>query len=80
MSYTNKYQKDVAAVIDVNQYVLMISLVSLSKHTQVKMLFTILLIEGSKCCSDVMKKHLNKEHVMTKEDKISTKCWICDNN
>ena len=44
------------------------------------MLFTILLIEGSKCCSDVMNKHLNKELVMTKEDKISTKCWICDNN
>ena len=31
-----------------------------------------------------MKKHFNKELVMTTEDneycKNSTKCWICDNN
>ena len=31
-----------------------------------------------------MKKHFSKELVMTKEDnedfKISTKCWICDND
>ena len=37
----------------------------------------------SKYCSEVMKKHFNKELVMTKEDnenfKSSTKCWICDN-
>ena len=26
------------------------------------------MIEESKCCSDVMKKHFNKEFVMTKED------------
>ena len=26
------------------------------------------MIEESKCCSDVMKKHFNKELVMTKED------------
>ena len=26
------------------------------------------MIEKSKCCSDVMKKHSNKEIVMTKED------------
>ena len=40
--------------------------------------------EESKYCSDVMKKHFNKELVMTKEDnedfKNSTKCWICDND
>ena len=40
------------------------------------------MIEESKYCSDVMKKHFNKELVMTKEDnenfKDSTKCWICD--
>ena len=40
-------------------------------------------IEESKCCSDVMKKHFNKELVMAKEDdedfENSTKCWICDN-
>ena len=31
------------------------------------------MIEESKCCSDVIKKHFNKELVMTK-------CWICDND
>ena len=38
------------------------------------------MIEESKYCSDVMKKHINKEVAMTKEDnedfKNSTKCWI----
>ena len=42
------------------------------------------MIEESRYCSDVMKKHFNKELVMTKEDnedfKKSTKCWICDND
>ena len=41
------------------------------------------MIEESKYCSDVMKKHFNEELVMTKEDnedfKNSTKCWIYDN-
>ena len=36
------------------------------------------MIEVSKCCSEVMKKHFNKELAMTKEDnedfKNSTKC------
>ena len=41
------------------------------------------MIAESKYCSDVMKKHFDKELVlvMTKEDngdfKSSTKCWIC---
>ena len=42
------------------------------------------MIEENKCCSEVMKKHVNKELVMTKggnEDfNDSTKCWICDND
>ena len=42
------------------------------------------MIEESKCCSDVMKKHFNKELVMTKkgnEDfENSAKCWICEND
>ena len=42
------------------------------------------MIEESKYCIDVIKKHFNKELVMTKEDnddfENSTKCWICDNN
>ena len=40
------------------------------------------MIDESKHCSDVMKKHFNKELVMTKEDnedfESSTKFWICD--
>ena len=39
------------------------------------------MIEESKYCSDVMKKHFNKELVMTKKDnedfESCTKCWIC---
>ena len=42
------------------------------------------MIEESKYCSDVMKKHFNKELVMTKEDnedfENSPKCWICEND
>ena len=41
-------------------------------------------IEESKYYSDVMKKHFNKELVMTEKDnedfENSTKCWICDND
>ena len=40
--------------------------------------------EESKNCSDMMKKHFNKELVMTKEGnedfENSTKCLICDND
>ena len=46
--------------------------------------FISIIIEESKYCSDVMKKHFNKELVMTNEDnedfENSTKCWICKNN
>ena len=38
--------------------------------------------EESKYCSNVIKKHFNKELVMTKNDnedfKNSSKCWVCD--
>ena len=41
------------------------------------------MIEESKYCSNVMKKHFEKDFVMTKEDnedfENSAKCWICDN-
>ena len=47
-------------------------------------IFIINVIEESKYCSDVMKKHFNKEHVMTKTDnedlQNSTTCRICDYN
>ena len=42
------------------------------------------MIEENKACSDVMKKKINKERVVTKEDNKDfenpTKCWICDSS
>ena len=42
------------------------------------------MIEESKYCSDLIKKHFNKEPVMTKKDngdfENSTKHWICGND
>ena len=41
------------------------------------------MVKESEYCSCVMRKHFNKELVMTKEDddkfKSSSKCQICDN-
>ena len=42
------------------------------------------MMEESKICSELMKKHFNKELVITKKDnedfENSTKYWICDND
>ena len=42
------------------------------------------MIKESKYCSDAMKKHFNKELMMTKEDNADfenfTKCWMWDND
>ena len=42
------------------------------------------MIEESKYCNALMKKHFSKELVMNKEGnedfKNSTNCWICDND
>ena len=42
------------------------------------------MIQESKYCSDVMKKHFNKKLMITNKDNEdfgnSTKCWICDND
>ena len=41
------------------------------------------MIEESKCCADMMKKHYNEKLVMAKADgedfETFTKHWICDN-
>ena len=65
----------------------MISLVSLLNHTQEKDAVNNLInrmFEESKYCNEVMKKHFNKELVMTKEDnenfRNSSKFQICDND
>ena len=31
-------------------------------------------------CTVIIKKHFNKELVMTKEDDEDLKCWICDHD
>ena len=40
--------------------------------------------EETKYCRDAMKKHFNKELLITTENnenlKKSTRCWICDND
>ena len=42
------------------------------------------MIKESKYCSDGMKKHFNKEFVITKEGnenfKSSAKCWVSEND
>ena len=60
----------------------MISLVSLLKY-EVNIIINSM-IEESKYCNEVVKKHFNKELVMTNENnenfKNFTNCWICDND
>ena len=80
-SYTNKYQKDIACSYG---YKLVCADDKFSKSFKTYWgkdevyKFINNVVEESKCCSEVMKKHFNKELVMTKEDnedfKNSTKC------
>ena len=86
-SYTNKYQKHVAC-----SYSCKLVCVDDKFSKRFKSYlgedavynFISSMIEESKYCSDVMKKHFNKELGMTKEDnenfENSTECWICDND
>ena len=86
-SYTNKYQKHVACSYG---YKLLCVDDKFSKpfkpylSEDVVYNFIGSMIEESKCCSDMMKKHFNLELAMTKKDnedfENSTKCWICDND
>ena len=84
-SYTNKYQKHVVCS---NGYKLQCVDYKFSKtfksYLAEDTLYNFIsgMIEESKNCSDVMKKHFNKELVMTKKDNEDfenlTRCWICD--
>ena len=86
-SYTNKYQKHVACSYG---HKLVCADDKFSKPHKSYLgkddvyNFIGSMIQESKYCSDVMKKHFNKELVMTKKDneafENSTKCWICDND
>ena len=85
-SYTNKYQEHVACSYG---YKLVCADDEFSKSFKSYLgedavyNFITSVIEENKYCSDVMKKHFNRELVMTKEDnedfENSTKFWICDN-
>ena len=85
--YTNKYQKNVACSYS---YKLVCVDDKFSKpfksHLREDAVynFTSSMIEESKYCSDVMKKHFNKELIFTKRDsenfENSTKYWICGND
>ena len=87
-SYTNKYKKHIASSYG---YILVCVDDNFSKPFKTYLGNDTVYnfknndnIEESKYCSDVMKKHYNKELVMTKKDnenfKNSTKCGICDND
>ena len=86
-SYTNKYQKHVACIYG---YKLVCVDGKFSKpfksylSEDVVYNFINSMIEESKYSSDVLKKHFNKELLMTEEDnegfENSTKCWNCDNS
>ena len=86
-SYTNKYQKHVACsygykLVCVDDKFSKPFKSYLGKDAVYNFISS--MIKESKYCSDVMKKHFNKELVMTKkgnEDfKNSTKCWISGND
>ena len=85
-SYTHKYQKHVACSYG-HKLVCVDDKFSKSFKSYLGedavYYFVSSMIEESKYYIDVMKKHFNKEFVMTKEDsedfKNSTKCWTCDN-
>ena len=79
-SYTNKYQKHISSSYG---YELVCVDDKFSKPFKDAIYnFINSMIEKSKYCSDMMKKHFNKENAMTKEEnemKLS-KCWIFDNS
>ena len=85
-SYTNKYQKHIVCSYGYK-------LVCVGKFSKpfktyfgkdAVYNFINSMIEQSKCCCDVVKKHFNKEPVITEKDnedfKNSDKCWACDND
>ena len=85
-SYTSKYQKHIACscsykLVRVDDKFSNSSKSYLGKDAVNNFISS--MIQESKYCSDVIKKHFNKELAMTKKDneyfENSTKCWICDN-
>ena len=85
-SYRNKYQKHIACsygykLVYVDDKFSKPFKAYLGKDAVYDFINSI--TEEIKCCCDVMKKHFNKELVMTKEaneDYKNSKCWTCDNS
>ena len=86
-SYTNKYQKHIACsygykLVCVDDRFSKTFKTYLGENAVYNFINNI--IEENTYCSDVMKKHSNKNLIMTKEDNEdfnnSTKCRICDND
>ena len=86
-SYTNKYQKHVACsygykLVCVDDKYSKPFKSHLGKDAAYNFISN--MIKESSYCSNVMKKHFNKELAVTKKDnedfENSTKCWICDND
>ena len=84
-SYANKYQKHIACSYGYKSVCVADKFSKLLKiYLGEDAVYNIInsMIEESKNCSDVIKKHFHKELVMTKEDnenfKNFTECWICD--
>ena len=86
-SYTNKYQKHIACnygykLVCVDDKFSKPFKIYLGKDAVYNFINT--MIEESKYCSEMMRKHFNKKLVMTKENnenfKNSINCWICDND
>ena len=85
--YTNKYQKHIACsyeykLVRVDDKFSKPFKTYLGNDTVYNFINS--MIEESKYCNKVMKKHFNKELVMTKEDNEDfnncTKFWICHND
>ena len=86
-SYTNKYQKHITCsygykLVCVDDKFSTLFKTYLGKDVVDSFINS--MIEESNYCSEVMKKHFNKELMMTKENsegfQISTKYWTCDND
>ena len=72
-SYTNKYQKHVACSYGYKLVCVDNKLSKLFKlHLGEDAVYSFInsMVEESKYCSDVTKKHFNKDHVMTKNDNL----------
>ena len=85
--YTNKFQKHIASSCGYKLVYFHDKFIKpFKKYLDKDAVYNFInnMIKESKCYCDVIKKHFNKELVMTNENdenfKKSTKCWICDND